>query len=273
MSFRCINAALDGSLSRGPARLVLLVLANYADNDGRCYPGLKALAEKCGMGTTRSVLSALATLRESGEVTVFSNAGAHKQNKYLIAVDALEKRAAARAQAKVKESALVKESSPVKEAALVKKSEEGGEETFMHPVQESSPKPSENHQEQPSVDGTLAAKMSTVTGPTPSASAPAPADLDAWLDECEQPPFDGTNLDAIDYGAPVKLADGFTVPSSWQADAAAEYAFDGQTIATLAEQFPAHCISGDGGGARCNVNAWYSRWMQLAERASEGVTA
>lgn len=57
------------SQSKGAARLVLLALADWADDDGYCYPSLSAIVRKTQL-TRPGVLQILRRLKELGEVEV-----------------------------------------------------------------------------------------------------------------------------------------------------------------------------------------------------------
>lgn len=67
VSVRLLAAALDHSTSRGSARLVLICLADRADDWGRCYPGKADLARRAGISRT-TVTEALAELERLGEL-------------------------------------------------------------------------------------------------------------------------------------------------------------------------------------------------------------
>ncbi len=278
MSFRCIDAVFKGSHQRGPALLVLLALADYANDEGKCWPSMPTLAEKCRMKTARSVIDALAPLRTSGEVVVHKNAGKHGQNVYQVAVARLERQAAERAQAAAKKSSLVKDSSLVNESALVQVTAKGSEEIFAQPAKDSSPKPSVNHQEEPSVDGASAASACAATALTPSAPSTAPVSA-AVNDEgngaptprlvyIAPPPYDGQNEGAIPARATVSLSKSFDLPADWGHDAVA-IGWKASAVLREAEKFKQFWTVGKGAGTRRSLKGWrqtWSNWLTKAEK-------
>jgi DNA-binding transcriptional MocR family regulator len=69
MSLKAINWVWDHSESRGSRRLVLLALADYADNANQCYPSARTLAKKSKI-SEMTVHRAIRELSEIGEITV-----------------------------------------------------------------------------------------------------------------------------------------------------------------------------------------------------------
>lgn len=65
MSVQAITAAFAFDAPSSNAKLVLLALANYADEDGVCYPSVKRLATMTGL-SDRSVRYALQALVDAG---------------------------------------------------------------------------------------------------------------------------------------------------------------------------------------------------------------
>jgi hypothetical protein len=74
----------------GPQRLILLILADYARDDGsRCYPAVKTLMYKTG-GDRRSVQRTLAKLRTRGVLIVERQGrGRGRSTVYRINLEAL----------------------------------------------------------------------------------------------------------------------------------------------------------------------------------------
>lgn len=56
MSFQAINWAITQKVGNATGKLILLMLANYADAEGRCFPSQQTLARDCEC-TRRSVLT------------------------------------------------------------------------------------------------------------------------------------------------------------------------------------------------------------------------
>jgi hypothetical protein len=85
MSIKFSRLVLDRSQSKGTDLLVLLVLADYANESGISWPSVSTLAKTCRM-TPRNLNLRLANLREIGEVEVAQNAGQAGSNLYRIAI-------------------------------------------------------------------------------------------------------------------------------------------------------------------------------------------
>jgi hypothetical protein len=62
-------------------KLVLLSLADHADSDGRCWPSVARLSNRCGMHRA-SVMRSLAALKAAGHITV--EAGSGRLNHYRV---------------------------------------------------------------------------------------------------------------------------------------------------------------------------------------------
>lgn len=86
MSNAILNAVFENSRSRGVARLVLLSLADRADDAGRAYCGATDLCQRTNADRT-NVFRALAWLRESGEIVIEPDKGPRGCNRYLIPVN------------------------------------------------------------------------------------------------------------------------------------------------------------------------------------------
>lgn len=75
MSFEALDWAWRQPLKQGP-KLVLLALADYANDDGVCWPGFDALVEKTSMSRS-AVIEAIKALTEAGLVAVEKRADAN----------------------------------------------------------------------------------------------------------------------------------------------------------------------------------------------------
>lgn len=69
--------------------LVLLVLSDYANDDGECWPAVESIAQKARI-TARSVRRILRNLEENGYIQTSANRGRNHTNLYLICLEALK---------------------------------------------------------------------------------------------------------------------------------------------------------------------------------------
>jgi biotin operon repressor len=83
VSFKVTNWVWARSESRNGARLVMLALADRADDNGYCWPSIDDLAERTKL-SPRAVQKAIATLAEIGELDVENGGGRHRPNRYRI---------------------------------------------------------------------------------------------------------------------------------------------------------------------------------------------
>lgn len=88
MSVRCITMVLDKSQHAGTDLLMLVVLADYSDDEGNSYPAVTSLARKCRMGL-RNARYILNNLQRSGELLIQTNAGPKGCNRYRIDFSAM----------------------------------------------------------------------------------------------------------------------------------------------------------------------------------------
>ncbi|MBX6391150.1 MAG: helix-turn-helix domain-containing protein [Frankia sp.] len=75
----------EHSRQHGSALLVLLAIADFADDDGWAYPSIERLAEKARM-STRNVRYVLRHLEASGELMIVAGGGRHQTNRYRVLV-------------------------------------------------------------------------------------------------------------------------------------------------------------------------------------------
>lgn len=73
------------SVHSGTDLLMMLAIADFADDDGNAYPSVGTLAQKCRT-TSRHVNRILAVLRASGELEIRQNEGPKGTNRYRIAL-------------------------------------------------------------------------------------------------------------------------------------------------------------------------------------------
>src|SRR5262245_13253588 len=83
MSIKKVDEVFRGSPQRGSNRLVLLGLADYANDEGRAWPSVETLAKKV-MLAPRNVQKRLRHLIECGEIRVEYNAGPSGVNVYIL---------------------------------------------------------------------------------------------------------------------------------------------------------------------------------------------
>ncbi len=68
-----------------PVALVLLALADYANDRRECWPSVQHLARRCRL-SVRQVQRVLNKLARCGELDIYNSLGAHFTNRYRIAV-------------------------------------------------------------------------------------------------------------------------------------------------------------------------------------------
>lgn len=84
MSIQAVAWVLDHSESRGVDRLVLISLANHANQDGMCWPAQRTVAKEAGIGNG-TVANAVSRLVELGEIEVVENGTARRSTRYRFA--------------------------------------------------------------------------------------------------------------------------------------------------------------------------------------------
>jgi hypothetical protein len=86
MSIRVMANVWDMA-NLGPyERLVMLCLADHADDDGKCYPAIKRICERTGMGQ-RGVQNVLRRLEADGLLTIQNGGGRHVRNGYTLTIN------------------------------------------------------------------------------------------------------------------------------------------------------------------------------------------
>ncbi|WP_078973455.1 helix-turn-helix domain-containing protein [Streptomyces sp. MMG1533] len=83
MSFKVTNWVWSRSESRNGARLVMLALADRADDNGCAWPSIDDLAERTNL-SPRAVQKGITNLVELGELKVENGGGRHRSNRYRI---------------------------------------------------------------------------------------------------------------------------------------------------------------------------------------------
>jgi hypothetical protein len=141
MSVRTMARVWEHSQHSGSELLMLLAIADFADDEGRAYPSVDKLAQKCRM-SSRNANFILSTLRGTGELEVRRNEGPRGTNLYRIAagvkpVSPLKPASSPEAEFTPEEGFTLKPASVAPEAG------------FPKPLKPASPEPSMNHQEPP----------------------------------------------------------------------------------------------------------------------------
>jgi len=152
MSIKVMTAVWAKSAQKGSALLLLLAIADHADDAGKAYPSVDTLAEKIRM-TPRNTQFLLRKLEESGEISIEMNAGRRGCNVYRITC--------------MGENISPTEGeniSPEKISQGVKKSHRGGEKSRRKGVKGISP--------EPSIEPSLEPSLSSEPAPEPKALTP-----------------------------------------------------------------------------------------------------
>ena len=83
MSVRIMAAVFESSTLKAGERLVMLALADHADDQGRCYPSTPRLAQRTGM-SERAVQGHIKALRAEGYLQIEDNAGPGGTNLFFV---------------------------------------------------------------------------------------------------------------------------------------------------------------------------------------------
>lgn len=83
MSIRVMSAVFGSTTLAPTERLILLSLADHADDNGRCYPSTSRLRQRTGL-SERAVQSNLKKLAAQGYVTIVQNGGPKGVNLFLL---------------------------------------------------------------------------------------------------------------------------------------------------------------------------------------------
>lgn len=147
MSVRTMARVWDQSGHAGTELLMLLAIADFADDEGNAYPAVQTLAAKCRM-SSRNANFILSALRQTGELEVRANEGPKGTNRYKVVTG-------------------LKPTSPLKPASPLKPTSSTPEAGFLKPLKPTSDEPSLNHQEPP---------IGRVRTPNSSACPPPPVE-------------------------------------------------------------------------------------------------
>lgn len=83
MSIKIMSAVFEDEALGPTERLIMLALADHADDAGRCYPSIARLCKRTGLGE-RAIQNNLKALSAKGYVTIIPNAGQGLANLYLV---------------------------------------------------------------------------------------------------------------------------------------------------------------------------------------------
>lgn len=82
MSIRVMTAVFDGDLAP-MKRLIMLALADHADDEGKCFPSISRLCQRTGM-SERAVQKNIGELIETGHIERRMNEGRKGSNLYIL---------------------------------------------------------------------------------------------------------------------------------------------------------------------------------------------
>lgn len=82
MSIKYMNAVWNNSKQTGTRLLVLLAIADHANDEGIAWPGMSSLAKKARLKNRLSVLRAIQSICIDGELEVIEHGGISRTNKY-----------------------------------------------------------------------------------------------------------------------------------------------------------------------------------------------
>jgi hypothetical protein len=84
MSIEAMSTVWKHSKRKGSGLLLLLAIADYANDDGAAWPSVDSLAKKCRM-SIRNTQTLLTEMAGDGEITIDPQAGPHGTNIYRLA--------------------------------------------------------------------------------------------------------------------------------------------------------------------------------------------
>jgi hypothetical protein len=185
MSIALMSKVWSQSQRGGSELLLLLALADFANDAGFAFPSVPTLAKKIRM-TTRNARYLLSKLEESGELVIERNGGPKGCNLFRVQILQGEN------------------------FAGVKPISEGAETGFPQPLKPTSPEPPLNHQEPSDVPGAVPVKRK-------GRAKGAELTLPEYIAQCEQkgvspiPPKSAPFTYAEGAGIPLEF-----IPLAWQ---------------------------------------------------------
>jgi hypothetical protein len=85
MSIECLNAALKVEGLTPTKKFILVILGNYCDERGTCYPSYRHIAEMVGLKDTKGVQKAIKEFEQLGLISIEhrkNDLGGHTSNRY-----------------------------------------------------------------------------------------------------------------------------------------------------------------------------------------------
>ena len=85
MSIECLNQALKIKGLTPTKKFILVILGNYADEKGTCYPSYRHIADIIGLKDTKGVQRAIKEFEEKGYLSIqhrVNDKGAYTSNRY-----------------------------------------------------------------------------------------------------------------------------------------------------------------------------------------------
>jgi len=85
MSIECLNAALKVEGLTPTKKFILVILGNYCDERGTCFPSYRHIAEKVGLKDTKGVQKAIKEFEQLGLLSIEhrkNDLGGHTSNRY-----------------------------------------------------------------------------------------------------------------------------------------------------------------------------------------------
>ncbi|WP_423209057.1 helix-turn-helix domain-containing protein [Paracoccus yeei] len=83
MSVKIMSAVFESETLGPTERLIMLALADHADDAGRCYPSLSRLQQRTGL-SERAIQSNIRNLQSAGYITIIPGAGQGGANVYIV---------------------------------------------------------------------------------------------------------------------------------------------------------------------------------------------
>ena len=83
MSVKIMSAVFESETLGPTERLIMLSLADHADDAGRCYPSIARLRQRTGL-SERAIQSNIRSLQAAGYITIIPGAGQGGSNVYIV---------------------------------------------------------------------------------------------------------------------------------------------------------------------------------------------